>query len=425
MAQVLAMTTPRSARQTQRTEAKKVTPLVSVVSGAVAGASEAAITYPFEFAKTRLQLRASAATQTLNPLALIRHTVAEAGIGALYVGCSTLVVGTALKAGVRFMSFDTIKNQLSDSSGHLTATQSLFAGMVAGAVESVAAVTPTERIKTAMIDDARGAKRYRSSVHAAGMLVKEQGITTLYKGLSSTTLKQCTTSAVRMGSYNMLKQMWQKSGMPQNSIATFGLGAIAGIITVYATQPFDTIKSRTQSAKGATTLEAAASIWTDAGLRGLWKGSTMRLGRLARVLLPKGAGQVLEANQRLAAEGQDGAGVGWVTAGKGWRVSRSHGRGAAVGRGTKGLLCAQSHQGPKQVEVVPATGSVYSLKCFSRRTAYGFHGGDVRKFNRLRLDARHSLRASTVCSVREDGASGGDPIILMARVTMVPIPRTA
>lgn len=44
MAQVLAMTTPRPAGQTQRTEAKKVSPLVSVVSGAVAGASEAAIT---------------------------------------------------------------------------------------------------------------------------------------------------------------------------------------------------------------------------------------------------------------------------------------------------------------------------------------------------------------------------------------------
>ncbi len=66
------------------------------------------------------------------------------------VGCSTLVVGTALKAGVRFLSFDTIKNGLSDERGHLTASQSLFAGMMAGCVESVTAVTPTERLKTAM-----------------------------------------------------------------------------------------------------------------------------------------------------------------------------------------------------------------------------------------------------------------------------------
>ncbi|EAQ87470.1 hypothetical protein CHGG_04089 [Chaetomium globosum CBS 148.51] len=366
------MTTPRPAGQTQRTEAKKVSPLVSVVSGAVAGASEAAIT------------------------------------------------GTALKAGVRFMSFDSIKNHLSDPSGHLTATQSLFAGMVAGALESVAAVTPTERIKTAMIDDARGAKRYRSSAHAAGILVKEQGITTLYKGLSSTTLKQCTTSAVRMGSYNMLKQMWQKSGMPQNSITTFALGAIAGTITVYATQPFDTIKSRTQSAKGATTLEAAT---IKPQLKGPCSRCAAKSGQKRRMLLPERAGQVPETNQGLAPEGQDGANVGWVTAGRGRRVSRSHGRGAEVRRGTNGLLCVQPHQGPKQVEAVPATGLYDDAK--GEHFADCLHSGDARILIRLGLGARHAFRASTVCDVREHGGSGGGPMILIARVIMVPIPGTS
>ncbi|KAH8879375.1 mitochondrial carrier [Thozetella sp. PMI_491] len=280
MAQALAAPPPRTAGQTQPRAAQKVPPLISVASGAIAGASEAVITYPFEFAKTRLQLRAAAAAPVSNPFILIRNAIADVGIGGLYVGCSTLVVGTALKAGVRFASFDSIKNVLADDSGRLTAFQSIFAGMVAGAVESVAAVTPTERIKTALIDDARGAKQYRSSVHAAAMLIKEQGIATLYKGLASTTLKQCSTSAVRMGSYNILKQTWQSYDLPQSSVTTFGLGAIAGTVTVYASQPFDTIKSRTQSAKGATTWESATSIWADGSVRGFWKGSTMRLGRL-------------------------------------------------------------------------------------------------------------------------------------------------
>jgi solute carrier family 25 (mitochondrial citrate transporter), member 1 len=50
------------------------------------------------------------------------------------------------------MAFDAIKNSLSDESGHLTFAQSMFAGMMAGATESVVAVTPTERLKTAMYD---------------------------------------------------------------------------------------------------------------------------------------------------------------------------------------------------------------------------------------------------------------------------------
>jgi solute carrier family 25 citrate transporter 1 len=83
-----------------------------------------------------------------------------------------------------------------------------------------------------------------------------------------------------MGSYNMLKQTAKAYDVPQNSGTTFATGAIAGTITVYVSQPFDTIKSRTQSARGAGTLEAARSILVDSGIRGFWHGSTMRLGRL-------------------------------------------------------------------------------------------------------------------------------------------------
>lgn len=267
-------------KQSNNPKKQHVPPVVSCVSGAIAGAVEAACTYPFEFAKTRLQLRSQSGPQISNPVLMIRHIVANEGVQSLYVGCSTLMAGTALKAGVRFLSFDAIKAALSDHDGRLTVSRSIFAGMVAGCVESVAAVTPTERIKTAMIDDARGPKRYRSAVHATGLLVKEQGLTGLYRGLGSTTMKQCATSAVRMGSYNTMKQAWQSYGLPQNSATTFGIGALAGTITVYASQPFDTIKSRTQSALGATTTEAIASIWRDGGVKGFWKGSTMRLGRL-------------------------------------------------------------------------------------------------------------------------------------------------
>jgi solute carrier family 25 citrate transporter 1 len=61
--------------------------------------------------------------------------------------------GTACKAGVRFLTFDFIKKIISDGDGKLSPARGLLAGMVAGAVESVVAITPTERIKTALCDD--------------------------------------------------------------------------------------------------------------------------------------------------------------------------------------------------------------------------------------------------------------------------------
>lgn len=55
-----------------------------------------------------------------------------------------------MKAGVRFLSYDSIKRILADYSGRLSPSRGLIAGMFAGCVESVIAVTPTERIKTAL-----------------------------------------------------------------------------------------------------------------------------------------------------------------------------------------------------------------------------------------------------------------------------------
>lgn len=255
---------------------------VSLLSGAVAGGVEATVTYPFEFAKTRAQLQSSGTKHgSRNPFAAIARVARFEGVAAIYTGCSTLILGTACKAGVRFLSFDAIRSRLVDERGILSPGRGILAGMLAGAVESIVAVTPTERIKTALIDDAKsGHGQFRGGFDATRSIITNQGLSGLYRGLVSTTMKQAATSAVRMGSYNVLKEAARKNQLPQNSTTTFALGAFAGTITVYATQPFDTIKTRAQSARGATTTEAFRSVLLHSGIRGFWSGSSMRLGRL-------------------------------------------------------------------------------------------------------------------------------------------------
>ncbi|KAK1719345.1 mitochondrial carrier domain-containing protein [Colletotrichum acutatum] len=255
-----------------------ISPGISLISGGIAGAVEAATTYPFEFAKTRAQLHSAVSK---NPFAVLLQVARQDGPRAIYTGCSTLIIGTTFKAGVRFLSFDSIRNSLMDSEGRLTPVRGILAGMIAGCVESIVAVTPTERVKTALIDDAKsGARKYASGTNALVTMVKKHGFAEIYRGLVSTTLKQSTTSAVRMGSYNVLREQSKQHGLPNNSLVTFGSGSVAGIVTVYATQPFDTIKTRAQSARGAGTLEAFRMVLSERGLRGFWSGSTMRLGRL-------------------------------------------------------------------------------------------------------------------------------------------------
>ncbi|OCK77127.1 tricarboxylate transport protein-like protein [Lepidopterella palustris CBS 459.81] len=259
----------------------KTPPIVSLISGGVAGGIEAAASYPFEFAKTRVQLRSQKGIPTpRNPFLVVSQVYRQEGIRALYKGCGALVVGSIAKDGVRFLFFDSIKNAFADpETGTLSPLRNLLAGMTAGVVASIIAVTPTERIKTALIDDARTEKRFRSGLHATRIIYQENGIIGLYRGLAGTTLKQASATAFRMGTYNTLKDFEVARDIPQTTATNFVNGAVAGTVTTLCTQPFDVIKTRSQSAKGTSTVEAVKSVLIDYGVRGFWRGTTMRLGR--------------------------------------------------------------------------------------------------------------------------------------------------
>lgn len=256
-------------------------PIVSIISGGIAGGVEAVVTYPFEFAKTRVQLRQEKGQKPpRNPFKIVNDVYRNEGLRALYKGCGALAVGSVGKDAIRFLSFDTVKNSFKDpETGTLSPLRSMLAGMTAGVIASATAVTPTERIKTALIDDARSARRYQSTTHAIKTIIKDDGMLGLYRGFAGTTMKQASATSFRMGSYNILKDFEQTRNIPQNTLVNFGNGAVAGVITTLATQPFDTIKTRSQSATATTTREAITSVWRDDGIRGFWRGTIMRLGR--------------------------------------------------------------------------------------------------------------------------------------------------
>ncbi|KAH9928165.1 mitochondrial carrier domain-containing protein [Fomitopsis serialis] len=255
----------------------KILPSVSLAAGGAAGAVEAAVTYPLEFAKTRMQL---GTVKTRNPFIIINHVVRTEGLPALYKGFPNVIIGSMGKNAIRFVSFDAIKNVWKDAeTGELTPARSLLAGMSAGVVTSIFAVTPTQRVKTAIIDDGGGAQKFRSSMHAARMMYQERGLAAFYYGFGGTTLKAISATAVRMGTYNILKDYEHSRNIRPTMSTSFMNGAIAGIVTTYATQPFDTLKTRCQSANGASTVEAFKNIMADGGIRVFWSGSVVRLGR--------------------------------------------------------------------------------------------------------------------------------------------------
>ncbi|KAH8093077.1 mitochondrial tricarboxylate transporter [Cristinia sonorae] len=263
---------------------KKENPMHSLVAGTTAGAVEAFVTYPTEFVKTRSQFGGKREP----PLTIIRTTLATKGVTGLYSGCSALVVGNAAKAGVRFVSYDHFKHMLADSEGKVSPARSLVAGLGAGIMEAIFAVTPSETIKTKLIDDAKSpVPRYRGLLHGTVTIVREEGLRGVYRGLFPVVMRQGANSAVRFTTYTTLKQFVQSTAPPGQTLPTtitFGIGAIAGLVTVYTTMPLDVIKTRMQSLSARqayrNSFHCAYRIFTEEGVRRFWTGTTPRLVRL-------------------------------------------------------------------------------------------------------------------------------------------------
>ncbi|KAI1215049.1 mitochondrial carrier [Annulohypoxylon truncatum] len=264
----------------------KASPAISLVAGGIAGGVESACTYPFEFAKTRVQLYGHEGIR--NPFMVVAKVAREEGLRALYKGCSTMIVGSIGKDAVRFVAFDSIRSLFEDPETHRSSTaQSIASGMLTGIVASTLVVTPSERIKTALIDDARTSRRFRSPAHCVATLLSEQGFArALYAGYATTTLKQIGTTGFRLGSYAALKD-WERGSTffrankidVDGAAVSFINGAVAGTLTTLATQPFDTVKTKAQQARAVGTLDCVRAVYAEDGIRGFWRGTVMRLGR--------------------------------------------------------------------------------------------------------------------------------------------------
>lgn len=261
--------------------------------------------------KTSCQFSASTLGVPASPSNLVATTFRQRGIAGFYSGCGALVVGNSAKAGVRFLSYDTIKDLLKNKeTGKLSTSGSILAGMTAGACEAAFAVTPSETVKTKLIDDARRAHpRFTGTMNGVAVIVREEGIAGIYRGLGPTIVKQSANSAVRFTCklstivmYQVLRRVWTDYncttayntlvGLVQSftgkqgklpSAWTFACGAGAGVITVYTTMPFDVIKTRLQgleASKYSSSFDCFRRVIAEDGVKALWGGSVARLSRL-------------------------------------------------------------------------------------------------------------------------------------------------
>ena len=144
------------------------------------------------------------------------------------------------------------------------------------------------RLTPYRIDDRKSANpRLRGFFHAVPIIARERGLRGFFQGFTPTTARQAANSATRFGSYTFLKQLaesYTAPGEKLGAVGTFAMGGLAGLITVFVTQPLDTIKTRMQSIEARGTygnsFRCGAMIFKHEGVLTFWSGAVPRLVRL-------------------------------------------------------------------------------------------------------------------------------------------------
>ena len=138
---------------------------------------------------------------------------------ALYKGLGAVLSGIVPKMAIRFASFETYKGWLADRETGKTTVGNIFlgalfllraavigylfscllpAGLGAGTTEAVLVVNPMEVVKIRLqaqmhsLADPLETPQYRNAGHAVYKLVREEGFSVLYRGVTLTALRQAT-----------------------------------------------------------------------------------------------------------------------------------------------------------------------------------------------------------------------------------------
>lgn len=194
------------------------------------------------------------------------------------------------KSGIRFFSFETARSNLPILFPGLKTSPllSVYSGLCAGIAESVLVVTPGEAVKTRIVNAAAMGQTKAaqlSTPQLVSKMLRQEGVLSFWRGLAPVVCKQGTNSAVRFSTFGAIGDLLRKSDTiranASPSVVTFAAGAGSGVITVYASMPFDNIKTRVQTqSTGTGMLACARTMLANEGIRVFWKATTPRLVRL-------------------------------------------------------------------------------------------------------------------------------------------------
>lgn len=192
-----------------------LSPFKRLVCGGIAGITSVFLTYPLDIVRTRLSIQsASFAELGDRPdklpgmwTTLVRMYKTEGGVTALYRGIIPTVAGVAPYVGLNFMVYESVRKYLTpEGEQNPNATRKLLAGAISGAVAQTCTYPFDVLRRRFQINTMSGmGYQYKSVPDAIRVIVLNEGIKGLYKGIVPNLLKVAPSMASSWLSFEMTR----------------------------------------------------------------------------------------------------------------------------------------------------------------------------------------------------------------------------
>ncbi|KAJ3167773.1 hypothetical protein HDU87_001466 [Geranomyces variabilis] len=291
---------------------------IHLFAGGVAGCCEALSCHPLDTIKVRLQLRGeraakrpittvaggamnAAAANAVKPpstnfISVGINIAQKEGVLSLYKGLGAVVTGIVPKMAIRFSSFEYFKAKLANKeTGVVSAAGNFVAGLAAGTTEAVLVVTPMDVIKIRLqaqrhsMTDPLDVPKYRNAAHCVYVMVKEEGVASLYKGVGLTALRQATNQAANFTVYQYLRKALHDAQPQHETLPAYQhlvMGFVSGACGPLFNAPIDCIKTRIQKNRSeekgwSRFVKVTKGIIQNEGYGAFYRGLTPRVLRVA------------------------------------------------------------------------------------------------------------------------------------------------
>ncbi|KFM73595.1 Solute carrier family 25 member 39, partial [Stegodyphus mimosarum] len=218
--------------------------------------------------------------------AFVKITRAE-GVTSLWSGLPPALVMAVPSTVVYYTAYDQLRNFFLKN--YQLSYHAFWVPVVAGGLARAIATTvvsPLELVRTKMQSQKLS---YIEIVQAVRTLVLSQGLSSLYRGLGPTVLRDVPFSSIYWLSYEMLKQTFNQQ---QPAVwFSFAAGGAAGSVAALLTVPFDVIKTHRQIELGemesltrqrsASTYLLLKTLYQSNGYRALFAGVVPRIFKVS------------------------------------------------------------------------------------------------------------------------------------------------